>query len=118
MDGDYASNNHGWQWVAGSGPQASPFYRVFNPVGQGEKFDPQGDYVRKYVPELRGIAGKAVHRPWELRRGRSGRTTRSRSSTTPTERAETLRRWESRPAAALPGNAQCRLFADVPAAHG
>ena len=46
VDGDYASNNHGWQWVAGSGPQASPFFRIFNPLAQGEKFDPQGDYVR------------------------------------------------------------------------
>ena len=84
VDGDYASNNHGWQWVAGSGPQASPFFRVFNPLAQGEKFDPQGDYVRHYVPELRGIAGKAVHRPWELGRPDVTRAgTRSRSSTTP-----------------------------------
>ena len=47
VDGDYASNNHGWQWVAGSGAQASPFFRVFNPITQGEKFDPHGDYVRQ-----------------------------------------------------------------------
>ena len=47
VDGDYASNNHGWQWVAGSGAQASPFFRVFNPLTQGEKFDPHGDYVRR-----------------------------------------------------------------------
>jgi deoxyribodipyrimidine photo-lyase len=66
VDGDVASNNHGWQWVAGSGPQAAAFYRIFNPVGQGEKFDPDGDYVRSFVPELRGVAGKAVHRPWDL----------------------------------------------------
>ena len=66
VDGDLASNNHGWQWTAGTGTDASPFYRVFNPVTQGQKFDPNGDYVRRWVPELRGIAGKAVHEPWLL----------------------------------------------------
>ena len=65
-DGDLASNQHGWQWVAGTGTDAAPFFRVFNPVSQGEKFDPHGDYVRRFVPELRDVAGKAVHRPWEL----------------------------------------------------
>jgi deoxyribodipyrimidine photo-lyase len=65
-DGDLASNQHGWQWVAGTGTDAAPFFRVFNPVVQGEKFDPDGDYVRRFVPELRDVAGKAVHRPWEL----------------------------------------------------
>lgn len=63
-DGDIASNAHGWQWTAGCGTDASPFYRVFNPIGQGIKFDPDGDYVRRYVPELRHIPGKAVHEPW------------------------------------------------------
>lgn len=66
VDGDYASNNHGWQWVAGSGPQAAPFFRIFNPLTQGEKFDPSGDFVRRFVPELRDVPGKKVHRPWEL----------------------------------------------------
>ena len=66
VDGDLSSNNHGWQWVAGSGSASAAFYRVFNPMTQGEKFDPTGDYVRKYVPELRGVAGKAVHQPWLL----------------------------------------------------
>ena len=66
VDGDLASNNHGWQWVAGCGTDAAPFYRVFNPVLQGTKFDPSGDYVRRYVPELRSVEGKAVHEPWEL----------------------------------------------------
>jgi len=65
VDGDLASNQHGWQWTAGSGTDASPYFRVFNPTGQGEKFDPTGDYVRRWVPELRGIPGKAVHRPWK-----------------------------------------------------
>ena len=96
VDGDYASNNHGWQWVAGSGPQASAFYRVFNPIGQGEKFDPTGDYVRKYVPELRGIAGKAVHRPWELGADAPAEYP-APIVDHPTERAEALRRFESRP---------------------
>ncbi|BBY98802.1 cryptochrome/photolyase family protein [Mycolicibacterium fallax] len=62
VDGDLASNQHGWQWTAGSGTDAAPYFRVFNPIGQGEKFDPDGDYVRRWVPELRGVAGKRVHR--------------------------------------------------------
>ncbi|GAA4536275.1 deoxyribodipyrimidine photo-lyase [Pseudonocardia xishanensis] len=69
VDGDLASNQHGWQWTAGSGTDASPYFRVFNPITQGERFDPTGDYVRTYVPELRGIEGKAVHQPWKLADG-------------------------------------------------
>jgi deoxyribodipyrimidine photo-lyase len=65
-DADVASNQQGWQWVAGSGTDAAPYYRIFNPVVQGQRFDPAGDYVRKYVPELRHIAGSAVHEPWLL----------------------------------------------------
>lgn len=65
-DGDVASNSHGWQWTAGCGTDASPFYRVFNPIGQGEKFDPDGDYVRRYIPELAHIPGSAVHEPWNV----------------------------------------------------
>ncbi len=61
VDGDLANNQHGWQWTAGSGTDASPYFRVFNPTTQGEKFDPDGEYVRRWVPELRGISGKAVH---------------------------------------------------------
>jgi len=64
-DFDPASNAHGWQWTAGSGTDASPYYRVFNPVMQGLKFDPNGDYVRKYVPELRHLAGATAHEPWD-----------------------------------------------------
>ncbi|MEX1909440.1 DNA photolyase family protein [Janibacter sp. Y6] len=64
VDGDVASNQHGWQWVAGTGTDASPYFRVFNPVTQGERFDPKGDYVRRWVPELAHIPGKAVHQPW------------------------------------------------------
>ncbi|MGW4483187.1 cryptochrome/photolyase family protein [Amycolatopsis sp. NPDC004368] len=62
VDGDLASNQLNWQWVAGSGTDAAPYFRIFNPTTQGEKFDPNGDYVRRYVPELRGVAGKAVHK--------------------------------------------------------
>jgi len=62
-DYDVASNSHGWQWTAGCGTDASPYYRVFNPTGQSIKFDPSGDYIRKYIPELRHIDGPAVHEP-------------------------------------------------------
>jgi deoxyribodipyrimidine photo-lyase len=70
-DFDVASNSHGWQWTAGCGTDASPYYRIFNPITQGYKFDPNGDYVREYVPELRGISGKEVHEPWLLLDGLS-----------------------------------------------
>ena len=63
-DGDIASNQHGWQWTAGTGTDAAPYFRIFNPVAQGQRFDPDGDYVRRYIPELRGIDGAAVHEPW------------------------------------------------------
>jgi deoxyribodipyrimidine photo-lyase len=66
VDADLASNAMGWQWVAGSGADASPYFRVFNPVLQGEKFDKQGEYVRRWVPELRSVPEKFVHKPWEL----------------------------------------------------
>ncbi len=65
-DFDPASNAHGWQWTAGCGTDASPYFRVFNPILQGYKFDPNGDYVRKYIPELRHIPGAEVHEPWGL----------------------------------------------------
>ncbi|AEI13095.1 cryptochrome/photolyase family protein [Cellulomonas gilvus] len=66
LDGDVAQNQLNWQWVAGTGRDAAPYFRVFNPVTQGEKFDPAGDYVRRWVPELRHVTGAAVHRPWDL----------------------------------------------------
>ena len=69
IDGDIASNNHGWQWVAGTGTDAAPYFRVFNPVTQGKKFDPHGDYVRRWVPELRHLEGAAVHEPWRAHNG-------------------------------------------------
>lgn len=65
FDADPASNAAGWQWVAGSGADASPFFRIFNPITQGEKFDPNGDYVRRWVPELSKLPAKLIHRPWE-----------------------------------------------------
>jgi deoxyribodipyrimidine photo-lyase len=64
-DGDLASNQQNWQWVAGSGTDAAPYFRVFNPVAQGERFDPDGTYVRTYVPELRHLPGGAAHAPWD-----------------------------------------------------
>jgi len=63
-DFDPASNAHGWQWTAGCGTDASPYYRVFNPILQGYKFDPRGNYVRKYVPELAHILDDGIHEPW------------------------------------------------------
>jgi deoxyribodipyrimidine photo-lyase len=65
-DGDIASNNQGWQWVAGCGTDAAPYFRIFNPVTQGLRFDPDGDYVRRWIPELRSVAGAAAHQPWQL----------------------------------------------------
>lgn len=67
-DADPANNTMNWQWVAGSGADAAPFFRIFNPVSQGEKFDPKGEYVRRWVPELAKIEGKAIHSPWTLDR--------------------------------------------------
>ena len=69
LDGDIASNNHGWQWVAGTGTDASPYFRVFNPVSQGLRFDPSGEYVRRWVPELAHLRGKAAHEPWKAADG-------------------------------------------------
>ena len=64
-DADPASNAVNWQWVAGTGPDAAPFFRIFNPVTQGEKFDPDGHYVRRFVPELERLPPRFIHRPWE-----------------------------------------------------
>ena len=69
VDGDLASNNHGWQWAAGTGTDAAPYFRVFNPVLQGERFDPDGSYVRRWIPELAGLADRDVHQPWRSGRG-------------------------------------------------
>jgi deoxyribodipyrimidine photo-lyase len=63
-DGDLASNAHGWQWIAGTGTDPSPYFRVFNPVKQGRDHDPDGEYIRRWVPELRELPAKEVHEPW------------------------------------------------------
>ena len=65
VDGDLASNVGGWQWSAGTGTDAQPFFRIFNPVSQGERFDPDGAYVRRWIPELSGWKGPgSPHAPW------------------------------------------------------
>lgn len=64
LDGDPAANNGGWQWSAGTGTDAAPYFRVFNPVLQGQKFDPQGEYVRRWVPELQAVPDQYIHAPW------------------------------------------------------
>ena len=66
LDGDLPSNNGGWQWVAGTGTDAAPYFRVFNPVVQGHRFDPTGEYVRRWVPELATVSGRDIHEPWKL----------------------------------------------------
>jgi deoxyribodipyrimidine photo-lyase len=66
VDADLASNTLGWQWAGGCGADAAPYFRVFNPVLQGEKFDPRGDYVRRFVPQLHALAARDIHKPWSL----------------------------------------------------
>ena len=65
VDGDWANNNAGWQWSAGCGADGQPYFRVFNPVTQGERFDPEGNYVRRYVPALAQMPAKFIHQPWQ-----------------------------------------------------
>ena len=65
VDADAASNPANWQWVAGSGADAAPYFRVFNPVLQGEKFDAEGEYVRRWVPELARLPAPLIHQPWK-----------------------------------------------------
>jgi deoxyribodipyrimidine photo-lyase len=94
IDGDIASNNHGWQWVAGTGTDAAPYFRVFNPVTQGLQHDPEGDYVRRYVPELAHLPGSAAHEPWKHTDGyRHGYPERIVDHAE--ERREALRRYEA-----------------------
>eukprot|EP00758_Cryptobia_borreli_P009759 Tbor_TRINITY_DN5507_c1_g2::TRINITY_DN5507_c1_g2_i3::g.12906::m.12906/K01669/phrB; deoxyribodipyrimidine photo-lyase len=64
VDADLASNSASWQWVAGSGADAAPYYRIFNPVTQGEKFDPKGIYVRRFIPELKDLPLRYLFSPW------------------------------------------------------
>ncbi len=65
VDGDPASNNGGWQWAASTGTDAVPYFRIFNPTAQGERFDPDGKYVRRWIPELADLRGRSAHRPWD-----------------------------------------------------
>jgi deoxyribodipyrimidine photo-lyase len=65
VDADLANNSASWQWVAGCGADAAPYFRIFNPMLQGAKFDPEGLYVRKFVPELAKLPGEFIHTPWE-----------------------------------------------------
>lgn len=87
VDGDVANNQHGWQWCAGSGTDAAPYFRVFNPAAQGEKFDPAGDYVRRWVPELRSVDDP------HLRTGQRPQGYPAPIVDHGTERAEALRRY-------------------------
>lgn len=65
IDGDLAANNGGWQWAASTGTDAAPYFRIFNPTKQGERFDPQGKFIRQWVPELKAVPNEAIHEPWE-----------------------------------------------------
>lgn len=67
LDADLANNTLGWQWTAGCGADASPYYRIFNPVTQGQKFDAKGDYVRRWIPEIAHLSDKHIHAPWEAK---------------------------------------------------
>ena len=63
IDGDLASNNGGWQWAASTGCDSQPYFRIFNPTRQSERFDPKGDFIRKFLPELKEIPDKEIHAP-------------------------------------------------------
>jgi deoxyribodipyrimidine photo-lyase len=65
VDADLANNSASWQWVAGSGADAAPYFRIFNPVTQGEKFDPDGSYTKRFIPELRNMPVSYLFKPWE-----------------------------------------------------
>ena len=65
VDADLASNSAGWQWIAGCGADAAPYFRIFNPITQGLKFDPDGHYIRKFVPEISQLPNKYLFNPWE-----------------------------------------------------
>ena len=66
IDYDLASNNGGWQWAASTGCDAQPYFRMFNPVAQSQRFDPDGKFIRRYVPELKALDGREIHAPWNV----------------------------------------------------
>jgi deoxyribodipyrimidine photo-lyase len=98
VDADLASNNLSWQWVAGTGIDPAPYYRILNPVTQAQRFDPDGSYVRRWVPELRGIDGAAVHEPWLVTDGDRSHYP-DRVVDHDVERRDALSRYENRAAA-------------------
>ena len=100
-DGDLASNQHDWQWVAGTGTDAAPYFRIFNPTTQGKKFDPDGTYVRRWVPELADLPAKEIHEPRDVpaTRRRSSTTRRSGGS-----RCDRLREGQGPDEAGRPGS--------------
>ncbi len=104
VDGDLASNNHGWQWAAGTGTDAAPYFRIFNPVSQSQRFDPDGTYIRRYVPELAHVPTRDLHAPWL---GRSGAPLGYPPPIVDhaTERAESLARYAEVTAARQEGGA-------------
>ena len=71
VDADLANNALGWQWVAGTGVDAAPYFRIFNPVTQSRRFDPRGSYIRTWIPELADLDDDAIHAPWRASRARS-----------------------------------------------
>jgi deoxyribodipyrimidine photo-lyase len=66
LDYDLSANNGGWQWSASTGCDAQPYFRIFNPITQSEKFDAQGDFIRRYLPQLAHLNAKQIHAPWRL----------------------------------------------------
>jgi deoxyribodipyrimidine photo-lyase len=96
VDGDLASNNLSWQWVAGTGTDAAPYFRVFNPVSQSKRFDPDGDYIRRWVPEVAGLDATSIHEPWTAAGGRPDGYPRPMIDHAE-EREEALRRYASLP---------------------
>jgi len=66
IDGDPAANNGGWQWTAGVGTDAAPYFRIFNPITQGKKFDLDGHFIRRWLPELANVPDNQIHTPWQM----------------------------------------------------
>jgi deoxyribodipyrimidine photo-lyase len=91
--GDLASNQHGWQWAAGTGTDAAPYFRAFNPVAQSKRFDPDGAYLRRWLPELADLDQSVIHEPWKLAGGPPNGYP-ARIVDHAEERAEALRRYD------------------------